>query len=430
MPPDVFFEILTAPSTRPDKQPLSTVNAIANLDWRALIIAFLRGHYQPVETHDLKRMQARAKGYILKDDILFKLGVRAPLLKCVSQDQCIELMKQIHGGMCGSHIAASALSGKAFRQGFYWPMAIKDAEHIVRTCKACHFTAKHQRRHGAPSQLMTPTWPLQRWGMDIVGPLPTAQGNFKFTVVAIEYFTKWIEARPLSTITSTTIRKFFWQQIICRFGVPRELTVDNGKQFDCQDFREYCCLIGKKLCFTSVYHPQSNGAVERANGQIFLAIKKCLFEQKKGKWADELSRVIWLHNTTESRTTKFTPFRLLYRAEAMCPEELANERRSRQGLGGNRQAGRSPKPAEIPRRNQEVERQEGIPQKHSGGRLRPEEKEECRRGRQVPVCLGRTTWSQALFEMGPFVSRMRRVWSCHIRGMWATGANFSCSLFQ
>jgi hypothetical protein len=54
-------------------------------------------------------------------------------------------------------------------------------------------------------------------------------------------------------------------------------------------------------------------------------MKKCLFEQKKGTWADELSRVIWSHNTTESRTTKFTPFRLLYGAEAMCPKELANE---------------------------------------------------------------------------------------------------------
>jgi hypothetical protein len=74
-----------------------------------------------------------------------------------------------------------------------------------------------------------------------------------------------------------------------------------------------------------VYHPQSNGAVERANGQIFSAIKKCLFEQKKGNWADEVSRVIWSHNTTESRTTKFTPLRLLYGAEAMCPKELANE---------------------------------------------------------------------------------------------------------
>jgi transposase InsO family protein len=115
------------------------------------------------------------------------------------------------------------------------------------------------------------------------------------------------------------------EQIICRFGVPKEFTVDNGKQFDCQDFRGYCRSIGTKLRFASVCHPQSNGSVERANGQVFSAIKKCLFEQKKGKWADELSRVIWSHNTTKSRTTKFTPFRLLYGAEAMCPEELANK---------------------------------------------------------------------------------------------------------
>jgi hypothetical protein len=73
-----------------------------------------------------------------------------------------------------------------------------------------------------------------------------------------------------------------------------------------------------------VYHPQSNGAVKRANGQVFSSIKKYLFDQKKGKWADEISRVICSHNTTESRTTKFTLFRLLYGAEAMCLEELAN----------------------------------------------------------------------------------------------------------
>jgi hypothetical protein len=111
MPPDVFFEILTASSIKPDKQPLSTVNAIASMDWRAPIIAFLRGHYEPVETHDMKRMQARARGYIRKDDSLFKLGVCALLLKCITQEQGIELMKEIHDGMCGSHIAARALAG-------------------------------------------------------------------------------------------------------------------------------------------------------------------------------------------------------------------------------------------------------------------------------------------------------------------------------
>jgi hypothetical protein len=92
-----------------------------------------------------------------------------------------------------------------------------------------------------------------------------------------------------------------------------------------------------KLRFASVYHLQSNGVVEKANGKVFSAIKKCLFEQEKGKWADELSKVIWSHNTAESSTTKFTPFRLLYGAEVMCPEELANES-SRVLVGSSRES--------------------------------------------------------------------------------------------
>ena len=75
--------------------------------------------------------------------------------------------------------------------------------------------------------------------MDLVGPLPTTQGNYKYAVVAVEYFNKWVEAKPLINITSETVRKFFWQNIICRFGVLKELTVDNGKQFDSQPFREF-----------------------------------------------------------------------------------------------------------------------------------------------------------------------------------------------
>ena len=98
--------------------------------------------------------------------------------------------------------------------------------------------------------------------------------------------------------------------------------MDKGKQFDLQLFREFYHSVGTKVMFASVYHPQSNGAVERANGIIFGSIKKCLFDQKKGKWADELPKVVWSHNTSESRITKFTLFRLLYGAEAMTLEEV------------------------------------------------------------------------------------------------------------
>jgi hypothetical protein len=124
------------------------------------------------------------------------------------------------------------------------------------------------------------------------------------------------------SITSATIQKFFWQNIVCRFGVPHEVTVDNGKQFDSADFKEFCTYMGTKLCFASVYHPQSNGAVERADGVIFAGIKRNITDLPKSKWAKELPRVIWSHNTTTSRTTQFSPFKLLYGEEAMLAEEL------------------------------------------------------------------------------------------------------------
>jgi hypothetical protein len=71
-----------------------------------------------------------------------------------------------------------------------------------------------------------------------------------------------------------------------------------------------------------VYHPQSNGVVERANGKKFTAIKKRLLDNKKGKWVDQLPEVVWALNTTECQATRFTPFRLLYGSEAMTPQEL------------------------------------------------------------------------------------------------------------
>jgi hypothetical protein len=128
-----------------------------------------------------------------------------------------------------AHIGVRQLVSKAFRHGFFWPSALKDAQQIVKTCQACQMMGPKSKRPSELSQLIPPTWPLQRWRIDLISPLPTAQGNYKYAAIAIEYFTKWIEAKPLINITSETVCKFFWQNIIYKFGVPREITVDNGK---------------------------------------------------------------------------------------------------------------------------------------------------------------------------------------------------------
>jgi IS30 family transposase len=118
--------------------------------------------------------------------------------------------------------------------------------------------------------------------------------------------------KPLVNITPAGLKRFFWQNIICRFRVPRKITVENAKQLDCHIFKDFWHQMGVEAAFASMYHPQSNGTVEKSNALIFLAIKKMLEGQPKGKWVEELPRAVWRHNTSICRATNFTPFRLLY----------------------------------------------------------------------------------------------------------------------
>jgi transposase InsO family protein len=103
--------------------------------------------------------------------------------------------------------------------------------------------------------------------------------------------------------------------------VPKAITVDNGAQFDAETFKTFCDQIGMKIQFASVRHPESNGLVERANRVIITGIMKSIFNLPKGKWPDELVKVVWNHNTVVSRSTGFTPFKLLFGDEAITPEK-------------------------------------------------------------------------------------------------------------
>jgi hypothetical protein len=208
-----------------------------------------------------------------------------------------------------------------FQQGFYWPSIIDGASNLATTCQPCQKFSLNTQAPSQPTQLITPSWPLQRWGIDIVGPLTIGQGNYKYAVVAVEYFTKWIELKLVANIAAG-LKRFFWQIIICYFGVPKLTIVDNSMQFDYHIFKDFCHQIGVKATFTLVYHIQFNGAVEKANALIFTAIRKILENQLKGKWAEQLPREAWSHNTSECRATKFTPFKLLFGEEPVTPDEI------------------------------------------------------------------------------------------------------------
>jgi hypothetical protein len=171
-------------------------------------MACLRHYYELDSKNEQIRLQQRAKDYQIVGNELYKISISGPLLYRVSKIEGQEILQEVHAGICGGHISAHALVAKVLRQGFYLPAMIDDAAKIVVTCEAYQKFSHRCRAPAQPSQLIAPSLLLQRWGIDIVGKLTPAQGNYTFTIVAIEYFTKWIEVKPVTNITSTTIQKF------------------------------------------------------------------------------------------------------------------------------------------------------------------------------------------------------------------------------
>ncbi|KAL0413179.1 UNVERIFIED_CONTAM: hypothetical protein Sradi_1519600 [Sesamum radiatum] len=139
--------------------------------------------------------------------------------------------------------------------------------------------------------------------------------------MAIDYFTKWVEAEPLSRITETKVRKFIWKNFIYRFGLPREIISDNERQFQGKLLREWCKGLRLKQRFTSVAHPQSNGQVEVTNRILVQGIKRRL-ERVGGNWVEKLTSVPWAYWTTPRGPTGESPFTLVYGTEAIILAEL------------------------------------------------------------------------------------------------------------
>ena len=227
----------------------------------------------------------------------------------------------MHEGVCENHIGARALAGKVLRQGYYWPTMLRDATDLVRKCKISQEHTKISHLPFEPLTSVTNPWPFQQWGLDILGPLPVGKGQCKFIIVAVDYFTKWAEAEPLAAITKQKIRNFVWRSIICRFGIPRALVSDNGKQFDNAKFRDFCAELGIKNYYSSPAHPQSNGQTE-VTIRTLKATLKTKLEDLKGKWVEYLPEVLWAYITTRKSVTQETPFALAFGTEAKAPIEI------------------------------------------------------------------------------------------------------------
>jgi hypothetical protein len=260
-----------APSTGAEAMQAEGSTPPANLepDWRIPYLDHLTRGDLPSDKIEARRIARQTKSFVIFGDNreLYRRSPTDILQRCITNEEGRNLLNDLHSGACGHHTAPQTLVGNAFRQGFYWPTAVSDAVKLVRSCKGCRYYARQTHLPAHALQTIPITWPFVVWGLDLVGPLKRTTSGFTHLLVAVDKFSKWIEARPITIIRSEQAVLFF-TDIVHRFGVPNCIIMDNDTQFTDKKFLDFYDNHHIRVLWSAVAHPKTIGQVEHANGMV------------------------------------------------------------------------------------------------------------------------------------------------------------------
>jgi len=262
-----------------------------------------------------------ASGFFFSGEILYKRTPDLNLLRCVDVEEAEKIMNEVHAGVCGPHMNGYVLAKKILRAGYYWLTMERDCFRFVKKCHQCQIHG--DLIHSPPSELhpMAAPWPFVAWGMDVIGPIePKASNGHRFILVAIDYFTKWVEAITFKAVTKKAVVDFVHSNIICRFGIPRTIITDNAANLNSNLMKEVCEQFKIVHHNSTPYRPKANGAVEAANKNI----KKILRRMVQGtrQWHEKLPFALLGYRTTVRTSIGATPYLLVYGTEAVIPAEV------------------------------------------------------------------------------------------------------------
>ena len=195
------------------------------------------------------KIQIQSARFSLVDGQLYKRSLGRLYLKCLTLKQGQYVLAELHEGICGNHPGGRTLAHRAHTQGYYWPTMKSDAVDYVKKCDPCQRMSPILKSPVQDLVSISNPWPFAQWGIDIVGPLPTAPAQKKLLLVATDYFNKWIEADAFASIKDRDVTRFIWKNIVCRFGIPRSIVSNNGPQFDSRVYLDFCQELKiKKTC--------------------------------------------------------------------------------------------------------------------------------------------------------------------------------------
>ncbi|XP_063060131.1 uncharacterized protein LOC134453222 [Engraulis encrasicolus] len=213
-----------------------------------------------------------------------------------------------HTHPLGAHLGVEKTKERILKR-FYWPGIHKEIENYCRSCPECQLRAPKPSYRSPLIPLPVIETPFERIGLDIVGPLPRSSRGHQYILVILDYATRYPEAIPLRKATSKQIAKELFL-LSTSLGLPKEILTDQGSPFMSRVMKELCTLLKIKQLRTSVYHPQTDGLVERFNKTLKAMLRKAIEEDGRN-WDQLIPYLMFAIREVPQSSTGFSPFELL-----------------------------------------------------------------------------------------------------------------------
>jgi hypothetical protein len=203
---------------------------------------------------------------------------------------------------------ATDIMFEKIRLRYYWPQMYKNIKSYVQSCDQCQRRGKYKRIE--PFHPIPVFEPFYQIGIDIVGPLPRTKNGNRYIVVAIDYLTKWPEAKALPLVTAENVATFIYENIICQYRCPTKILSDRRTHFNNKMIEKLVNCFQIKHNFSTPYHLQTNGLVECFNRTLCKALAKTA--SNTDEWDLFIAPILFAYRTSKNSLTKIEPFYLVY----------------------------------------------------------------------------------------------------------------------
>ncbi|GJR44353.1 reverse transcriptase domain-containing protein [Tanacetum coccineum] len=309
--------------------PLETLGMVTfrgddNAPWFADFANYHAGNFviKGMSSQQKRKFFKDVKHYFWDDPFLFKICADQVIRRCVHGKEALDILEACHNGPTGGHHGANLTAKKVFDAGFFWPTIYKDAHELVKNCDSCQRQGKISQRDEMPQNSIQVCEIFDVWGIDFMGPFPSSRGN-KYILVAVDYLSKWVEAKALPTNDARVVCKFL-KSLFARFGAPRAIISDRGTHFCNDQFAKVMLKYGVTHRLSTAYHPQTSGQVEVSNRGLKRILERTIGENR-ASWSDKLDDALWAFRTAYKTPIGCTPYKLVYGKACHLPIELEHK---------------------------------------------------------------------------------------------------------